>query len=238
MMRNENMIKPQNPQCVQTSVTGSSGLFISNEDNMLLMARYPDNYFDLAIVDPPYGILNNSHGGGKKEWGNYKELKKAKNWDNDIPNKEYFDELMRVSKNQIIWGGNYFLDYLGNTRCFLSWNKMNGTNNMADFELAWTNLDSSCRMFSMHHFSSGYGKKIHHTQKPVKLYEWIIKKYCKENYKILDTHLGSGSIAIAVDNMNKIEKMNLTLTACEIDIEYYIKAMLRIKESTNWQSLF
>lgn len=212
---------------------------ITNEDNMELMARYEDNHFDLAIVDPPYGIgmakqidLGNT---------NKKEKHKTKDWDNEIPSKEYFVELKRVSKNQIIWGGNYFLDYLNATRCFVVWNKENGSNNMADCELAWTSFTNSVRMYSGHIFK-GIGNtnyiSYHPTQKPVKLYEWLLMNYAKEGYKILDTHLGSGSIAIAIDNVNKIEKMNLELTACELDKEYFDSAIKRIEQQTKQQKLF
>jgi site-specific DNA-methyltransferase (adenine-specific) len=156
---------------------------------------------------------------------------KKKEWDNAIPTKEYFDELFRVSKNQIIWGGNYFIEHLKNTRCFISWDKMNGTNNMADFELAWTSFESSCRRFSMHHFSSGNDKKIHPTQKPTKLYKWILDKYAKEGDKILDTHLGSGSIAIACHYAGH------QLDACELDEEYFNQAMERVTNQTRQTTL-
>jgi len=224
---------------------------ITNEDNMELMARYEDNYFDLAIVDPPYGLDKDLKGGDSGFSGNSLNGLVSKGWD-VRPNKEYFKELFRVSKNQIIWGCNYFLEYLYSTKCFISWDKMNGTNDMADFELAWTSFNKGCRRFSMHHFSSGYGKKIHPTQKPVKLYEWLLMNYAQrkcvhkhdENYrhlctdcrnqdvKILDTHLGSGSIAIACHNLG------FDLTACELDKEYYNKAMKRLKEHTAQQRLF
>ncbi len=208
-------------------------LTITNEDNMLLMARYPDKYFDLAIVDPPYGI-----GAAKQiDLGNSnKKVKhKTKDWDNAIPTDEYFAELFRVSKNQIIWGGNYFIEHLKNTRCFIVWNKENGTNNMADCELAWTSFETSVRMYNGHIFK-GIGNSnyvtIHPTQKPIKLYEWILDKYAKEGDKILDTHLGSGSIAIACHDYG------FDLTACELDKEYFDKAMERIKNHTNQTKLF
>jgi site-specific DNA-methyltransferase (adenine-specific) len=211
---------------------------ITNEDNMLLMARYPDNYFDLAIVDPPYGINVSKTGnvGGVK-------LAKVKNygkkdWDNSIPTKQYFKELQRVSKNQIIWGGNYMIEYLQNTPCFLIWDK-NNTGNFADAELAWTSFLSSTRIFKytwngMFQEKMGNNKeiRIHPTQKPADLYKWILDKYCKENDKILDTHLGSGSIAIACHDYG------FELTACELDKEYYDKAIQRIKNHTNQQKLF
>ena len=206
---------------------------ITNEDNMQLMARYPDNYFDLAIVDPPYGI------GAAKQLdlgnSNKRQKHKTKDWDNEIPPIEYFEELFRVSKNQIIWGGNYFLDYLYATRCFLIWDKQNGTNNMADAELAWASFDTGVRMYRGHIFK-GIGNTnynpIHPTQKPVALYKWILDKYAKEGDKILDTHLGSGSIAIACHDYG------FELTACELDSEYYEKAIQRIKNHTNQTNLF
>ena len=201
-----------------------------------IMKQYPDKYFDLAIVDPPYGIeitkqfYNANKVGTKSMFKQTKGIVK-KDWDAEIPTDEYFMELKRVSKNQIIWGGNYFLDYLGNTKCMLVWDKMNGGNNMADAELAWTSFDMAVRMFRMHHFSAGYETKIHLTQKPTKLYDWLLSKFAKPNDLILDTHFGSGSIALAVDKTNRLDKMNLHLTACEIDKEYIDKAIKRISES-------
>jgi site-specific DNA-methyltransferase (adenine-specific) len=199
---------------------------ITNEDNMLLMARYPDNYFDLAIVDPPYSLNIENSGTMFKKFGD------TKGWDNEIPNKKYFDELFRVSKNQIIWGGNYFINHLKNTKCIIWWDKMNGTNMMADGEIAWTSFDKHCKRFSMHHFSNGYDNKIHPTQKPTKLYKWILDNYAQSGNKILDTHLGSGSIAIACQDYG------FELTACELDKEYYDKAIQRIQNHTNQTKLF
>jgi len=214
---------------------------ITCEDNMELMARYPDNYFDLAIVDPPYGLGERLiKGGAKGGMGTLKKLadNKVETWDNEIPKEAYFTELKRVSKHQIIFGGNYFLDFLGATDGFVVWDKMNGTNPMADAELAWQNVKGTTRTFRWHHFSGQRTIKIHPTQKPIPLYQWLLTNYAKPGGKILDTHIGSGSIAIAVDSVNKIEKMNLTLTGCELDREYYDKAMARIKQKTDWQSLF
>ena len=211
-------------------------LSLFHADCMEIMKQYPDKYFDLAIVDPPYGIditkqFENANKAGTKSM--FKQTKGIvkKDWDAEIPTAEYFDELKRVSKNQIIWGGNYFLDYLGNTKCMLIWDKMNGGNNMADAELAWTSFDKAVRMFRMHHFSRGYETKIHLTQKPTKLYDWILSKFADEGDFILDTHFGSGSIALAVYKANRLDKMNLHLTACEIDKEYIDKAIKRISES-------
>ena len=207
---------------------------ITNEDNMDLMARYPDNYFDLAIVDPPYGIGAENHAGNKKN--GWKQWDK-KNWDNSIPNKEYFNELKRVSKNQIIWGGNYFANLLDNSQCWIFWDKGQRDFSLADGELAWTSFKKSIRVFDMPRASAmqdanNKGGKIHPTQKPVKLYEWLLMNYAKQGDKILDTHLGSGSIAIACHDYG------YELTACELDKEYYDKAIQRIKNHVSQQKLF
>jgi len=219
-------------------------LKITNEDNMELMARYPDNYFDLAIVDPPYGV---SYARGKNGWGvneNRPKLEDVK-WDKETPKQEFFNELLRVSKNQIIWGGNYFTDKLPVSKCWVVWDKICGTKNksvFADGELAWSSFKKVVRMFKQRQMGfisdTKDNKRIHPTQKPTELYKWLLTNYAKEGDKILDTHLGSGSIAIAVDNVNKIEKMNLTLTACELDVDYFNSATKRIEEQTTWNSLF
>lgn len=222
---------------------------ITNEDNMDLMARYEDNHFDLAIVDPPYGININSSG----RLGHYGGS--GKSWDNEIPKEEYFNELFRVSKNQVIWGGNYF--YLKPTRCFLIWDKKQPEGvSFASCEYAWTSFDKSAKTFYMRPQNAD-DYRIHPTQKPVALYEWLLMNYatcktCKNEggyyedvagdggsqmwincddcdtherpVRILDTHLGSGSIAIACHNLG------FDLTACELDKEYYEKAMKRINE--------
>jgi len=198
---------------------------------MDLMSRYPDNYFDLAIVDPPYGINVT-----KMNMGSRKTVSpdKNKNWDNLIPKDDYFNELFRVSRNQIIWGGNYF--NLPPSQYFSIWDKgetMYGRD-FAEMEFAWVRSGGT-RIFKK---SPNQKQRIHPTQKPESLYQWLFNKYAKEGYKILDTHLGSGSIAIALDSVNKIEKMNLTLTACELDREYYDKAIQRIEIETSQQTLF
>ena len=196
---------------------------ITNEDNMELMKRYPDKYFDLAIVDPPYGI-----GMAKGiEVGKWKrKIHTTKDWDNETPTAEYWAELFRVSKNQIVWGGNYFIEYLKNTRCFIFWDKKNGTNFMSDGELAWTSFDSSVRRYAYNHIQD-FNKRIdriHPTQKPIDLYKFCLKNYAKQGDKILDTHLGSGSIAIACHDYG------FDLTACELDKEYYDKAIKRLQQ--------
>ena len=207
---------------------------ITNEDNMLLMARYPDNYFDLAIVDPPYGIdLANMNMG----IGNTPKASKAKNrkwkpkdWDSSIPSDEYFLELFRVSKNQIIWGGNYF--NLGICNKFIIWDKEIPEGlSFSDCEYAWTSFNGANKIFRYSAYLNK-SEKFHPTQKPPQLYKWLINKYAKENDKILDTHLGSGSIAIACHDYG------FELTACELDKEYYDKAIQRIKNHISQQKLF
>ena len=200
-------------------------------DCMEGMKTFPDGYFDLAIVDPPYGLDKKLLGGETGMMKNCFKSVVAKGWDVKPP-AEYFAELRRVSKHQIIWGGNYFLDHLTATRCFLSWDKMNGTNNMADFELAWTSFDGSCRRFAMHHFSAGYDAKIHPTQKPVPLYKWILANFAKPGMRVLDTHMGSGSIAIAA------HYAGIHLTAYEIDADYFHAAKARIARETSQAELF
>jgi len=187
---------------------------------MELMARYEDNHFDLAIVDPPYGINASkmTMGSGKHKF------KKNKNWDNNIPSKQYFDELFRVSKNQIIWGGNYFTEFLKPSQHWLVWDKNNPNLSFAEGELAWVKNGKNLRIFKHYSARVEGGGKIHPTQKSVRLYEWQLLNYAKEGDKILDTHLGSGSIAIACHNLG------FDLTACELDTEYYEAAMKRINE--------
>ena len=194
---------------------------ITNEDNMELMSRYEDNHFNLAIVDPPYGINAGEMTMGK---GKNKKFKKGKKWDNKTPNINYFNELLRVSKNQIIWGGNYFVEHLNNFRCFIFWDKTIHGNSYADGEMAYTSFDKVARYYRKNIAQVTSEGRIHPTQKPVKLYEWLLMNYAKEGDKILDTHLGSGSIAIACHNLG------YDLTACELDKEYYEAAIKRIKE--------
>ena len=202
-----------------------------NTDCMQALRQMSDNQYDLAIVDPPYGIQQ-ARG---ISFGKYaRDIHTEKDWDNKIPSSEYFEQLQRVSVNQIIWGGNYFLDYLYNTRCMLVWNKKNGGNPLSDCELAWTSFTSSVRMFTYNHiqdYNAGI-KRIHPTQKPIDLYEWILDKYAKPGDKILDTHLGSGSIAVACHNTGH------SLDAYEIDAEYFAAAQARLNEHQRQMRLF
>ena len=196
-------------------------MLITNEDNMELMARYEDNHFDLAIVDPPYGI-----GISKNP---IRQQHQKKQWDNATPNKDYFKELFRVSKNQIIWGGNYF--DLPPTQGFFIWDKKQPHDfSLAMCELAWSSIQKPAKMWSLSVLKER--GKIHPTQKPIELYEWLLINNAKEGDKILDTHLGSGSIAIACHNLD------YDLTACELDKEYYDAAIKRIEQHKAQQRLF
>jgi site-specific DNA-methyltransferase (adenine-specific) len=200
---------------------------ITNEDNMELMARYPDKYFDLAIVDPPYGI-----NAGKMTMGSGKhKFKQGKDWDSSIPNDEYFLELVRVSKEQIIWGGNYFQLPLNNN--WIIWDKLNPNLSFSEAELAWCSINKNVRVFKRYSaMDDDDGKKQHPTQKPIQLYKYCLDKYAKQGDKILDTHLGSGSIAIACHDYG------FELTACELDAEYYEKAKERIQNHIKQLTLF
>lgn len=205
---------------------------ITNEDNIQLMARYEDNYFDLAIVDPPYGIerfkkvTNNpsSKDVHAKRFQNMQTVNDTK------PFAEYWNELFRVSKNQIVWGANNF--NLPQSEYFLVWDKKQAVPNFARCELAYVSmgLKKPAKIFEWrwHGFLQQNMKdkqeRIHPTEKPIKLYEWLLMNYAKEGDKILDTHLGSGSIALACHNLK------FDLTACELDTEYYNAAMKRIRE--------
>jgi site-specific DNA-methyltransferase (adenine-specific) len=208
-------------------------LTITNEDNMLLMSRYPDKYFELAIVDPPYGIeeitgkeSSNNRGAINKKRVFGIQSEKFKEWDKS-PSKEYFIELFRVSKNQIIWGGNYF--DLPIYRCPIVWDKCQPWDTYSKTELAWSSFNMPSSLFK---FDNKTGGKIHPTQKPIELYKWLLNKYANTGDKILDTHLGSGSIAIACHDYG------FELTACELDKEYFDKAMQRIKNHTNQIKIF
>lgn len=210
-------------------------LDLRNMDCMKLMSEFPDKHFDLAIVDPPYMAntdnLDNYLNNMRKHDYKLTTLQTP-------PRKEYFDELFRVSKHQIVWGGNYFID-LWQTPCrgFIFWYKQNPVNNFADGEFAWTSFDVNAKCFMYRYYGNLEGttsasEKIHPTQKPIDLYKWLLKNYAKEGMKILDTHLGSGSIAIACHDY-KFE-----LTACEIDKDYYDAAVKRYSNHIAQTSLF
>lgn len=211
-----------------------------NCDNMELMKRYPDGYFDLAIVDPPYGIgfdgeVKEMANNNSKKWKSAKGKNYTrKSWDKETPSKKYFKELFRVSKNQIIWGGNYF--DLPQSSGWIFWNKGVAKDfTLSPGELAWTSFNKSVDMIEL--LWAGFRKceetdRIHPTQKPVALYKWILDKYAKENDKILDTHLGSMSIAIACHDYG------FELVGAELDEEYYKKGIERVKNHISQQKLF
>lgn len=202
-----------------------------NEDCMALMARYPDKHFDLAVVDPPYGIGENGARGNvaTKKWKNPKpSIHIKKEWDKQAPDKDYFDELIRVSRNQIVWGANHLISRIPyDSSCWLVWDKKNGQSDFADCELAWTSFDKSVRKFEW--LWNGFQKqkpetRIHPTQKPVALYDWIFANYAKPGQLILDTHLGSGSSRIAAD------KAGLNFVGCELDADYFAAQEKRWRE--------
>jgi len=185
----------------------SGKIHIYNGDCMDLLRQTPDKHYDLSIVDIPYGLGDKLTQGGT--WAS--KYKKSDSYWDVLPTQEYFDELFRVSKNQIIWGGNYA--QLPPTRCFLIWDKVALMNTMADCEFAWTSFDKNAKIFR--HVRNTNEKRIHITQKPVALYKWILKNYAKEGDTILDTHFGSLSIGIACHDMG------FELTAIELDEDYY-----------------
>lgn len=198
-------------------------LTITNEDNMALMARYPDNHFDLAIVDPPYRDSNQPTKDMRKN-GSMKSLEGR-------PSKEYWTELKRVSKEQIIWGANNF--ELPQWKGFVAWKKktigLSFTMSMLEIASLSKNLGTTSKWIEIQPQNPN---RIHPTEKPVKLYEWLLMNYAKENDKILDTHLGSGSIAIACHNLG------FDLTACELDEEYYNASIKRINQRIDSINLF
>lgn len=204
-----------------------------NIDCMTALKKMQDNQFDLAIVDPPYGI-----GAGSKSFINgtsssktNKDYYRKNDWDIK-PNKKYFEELFRVSKNQIIWGGNYFVEHLKNFRCFIFWDKTIHGNSYADGELAWTSFDNVARYYRKNIAQVTSEGRMHPTQKPVTLYEWLLMNYAKEGDKILDTHLGSGSIAIACHNLG------FDLEGYELDKEYFDAAKKRLEQHQAQKRLF
>jgi len=198
-----------------------------NMDCMDLMAQFPDNYFELAIVDPPYGLGRYK----KNDGGNSKKIRcfgdKGKNWNNEPPTQEYFTELFRVSKGQIIWGGNNF--DLPKTEYFIIWDKRQFMPSFARCEYAWTNCKTPAKIYEAR---SQEGNRIHPTQKPVALYRWLLKNYAKEGDKILDTHVGSASSLIAC------HQMGFDFIGSELDKEYFDKATERLEAFRAQTTLF
>jgi site-specific DNA-methyltransferase (adenine-specific) len=210
-----------------------------NIDCMRYMEGCDDDAFDLAIVDPPYGI-----GIGKNETGSIIKNKSqspkftAKNWDDERPGMDFFNELFRVSKEQIIWGGNYFGDELGYCKAPFIWDKLNGASLYADGEMAWTSRGLPKNLKIWRHQWCGCFKdserereRVHPTQKPIALYKWLLENYATPEFKILDTHLGAGAIAVASHYFGN------SLVGCEIDEEYYKTATTWIDKKTRQMEL-
>ena len=199
----------------------------TNEDNMQMMKRYEDNFFDLAIVDPPYGLSYES-----------RVFKDGKKWDSNIPTKEYFTELKRVSKNQIIWGGNFFLDYLGATKSMIVWDKKDtARNGLWKSEIAWCSTDKGSYIYRHKQIGKrGFYvvecERIHPTQKPIALYEWLLVNYAEKGMKIIDTNRGSGSLDIACHNLG------FDLVTCEIDSDYFKDGNKRLKQHQAQLTMF
>jgi site-specific DNA-methyltransferase (adenine-specific) len=206
---------------------GNSRVFLL--DCLEALRQTPDNYYSLAVCDPPYGIGMDGGNVGYKGFNNFEK----KNWDKEIPSNEYFEELFRVSKNQIIWGGNYF--GLPATRCYLVWDKGEGFYNRtyAECELAWTSLDANTCKIKHDPLAKGdYKGKIHPCQKPITVYDWIFHNYAKPDFKILDSHLGSQSSRIAA------HKHGLDFTGFELDPEYFEKGNKRFDDFISQTTIF
>lgn len=219
-------------------IIGNSTLL--NCDCMEYMRGLPDKAFDLAIVDPPYGIGENGDRNASRG-----KLAVAQNYkafagnDREPPPPEYFIELQRVSKNQIVWGANHFIDRIAKpSSCWIVWDKVTGNSDFADSELAWTSFKTAVRNFRFQWSGMLQGDmknkelRIHPTQKPVKLYEWLLTNYAKPGQRILDTHLGSMSSVIACLNMG------FEITGCELDADYFKAGVDRVQQSQQQLRMF
>lgn len=203
-------------------------------DNMEYMAKFPDKFFDLAVVDPPYNIKVNMNAGRKKTTRSKKRT--VKKWDNESPKKEYWNELFRVSKNQIVFGGNYFTEQLPIKMGWIFWDKLVDPEcSFSDGELIWTSFHKKLKKVLIPYsgFIGMEGEKFHPTTKPIKIYDWIYKNYLPEGGKVIDTHLGSGSNRIAADKAG-----NIDFYSCELDDEYFEAQELRFKQYKSQLKLF
>lgn len=202
---------------------------VFNEDNMVGMRRYPDKYFELAIVDPPYGIGAENHAGNKENgWNQWK----AKSWDSEIPKQEYWHELFRVSKNQIVWGANYMSMFLSPKMGWIVWDKGQRNFSLSDGELAWSSFDRAMRIFSLSRAVANQEIKYHPTQKPVALYRWLLKNYAKPGDKILDPNMGSQSSRIAA------HEMGFDYYGWELDSDYFRDGCKRFDQYKSQLKLF
>ena len=212
-----------------------------NLDCIEFMQNVPDKFYDLAIVDPPYGIGEDGRKGNRTSpsrpnYYNRKPKYEAKAWDDKVPDKDYFIELLRVAKNVIIFGANHFVQNIpnANSSCWIVWDKKNEGSDFADCELAWSNMKTAVRKYTIHKFDATRGGKdcIHPTQKPVKLYEWLLINYAKEGDKILDTHGGSQSSRIACFNLG------FELDIIELDKDYFDAGNKRFDQHKKQLTLF
>ena len=196
-------------EIIENDFSKNSINYVFNSDCVEIMRQFPDKFFDLAVVDPPYGINVNKMTLGN---GNRKVFRGGNNWDESIPEEKYWTELFRISKNQVVWGANHMIQYLKPSSSWLFWDKGNGDNDFSDGELAWTSYGGALRKIKKTWIGANAKdgiERIHPTQKPVYLYEWIFEKYCQKGNLIFDSHLGSGSSRIAA------EKYNLSFVGCE-----------------------
>jgi site-specific DNA-methyltransferase (adenine-specific) len=228
----ESLIEKQNGNCANTVLAAVASNKVYLEDCTEALKRFSDGYFDIAVVDPPYGI-----GANKMQLGNGKKkiYRGEADWDNAIPTAEYWEQLFRVSKNQIVWGGNYMTEYLKPTSAWLFWDKGTGENDFADGELAWTSYNGALRKITKSWVGANAKdglERIHPTQKPIYLYDWIFNRFAKEGNLILDTHVGSGSSRIAA------HKNKLHFVGFEIDKGYYEAQEKRFNAVISQQSLF
>jgi site-specific DNA-methyltransferase (adenine-specific) len=199
---------------------------VYNEDCMIGMARYPDKFFDLAIVDPPYGIGNFWEGGDTSAQGKIKRMREnEKDWNNETPKDDYWNELKRVSKNQIVWGWNYYTEYLGSSDSLIYWDKKMGAPNYSQGEIAWTSFNHKVKYYLLP-LALDNRNRTHPCQKPIKLYRWLLHNYAKPGDKILDTHMGSQSSRIAA------HQMGFDYWGWEIDKDYFEDGNKRFKEQT------
>ena len=243
----DNKINDKSPHCSKHVLPAVPSSEVYLEDCVKALKRFNDKHFDLAIVDPPYGIgadkaqnnaaLSRIKAEGKSKAGRGWKLYHETDWDNETPTAEYWSELFRVSKNQIVWGGNYFTEYLPPKMGWILWDKGQRDFSLADGELAWTSFDKALRIFEMSRGkalakNNETGGRFHPTQKPEMLYDWILKNYAKEGDLILDTHLGSGSSRIAA------YKGGFNFVGFEIDQEYYEKQEKRFNDFKSQLRLF
>lgn len=232
-MTDKSNIEALHPLLQQALVSRSA---VFNMDCIELMKQVPNKFFNLAIVDPPYGVRDKWKTGGVSKHTRFDTERKMAEWD-IAPDKSYFDELRRVSKNQIIWGANHFPEQMMFSRCWIVWDKLTGDNGYGDCELAYTSFDRPIKKYTRfwlgaHAKEKEDEKRIHPTQKPISLYEWILKEFASEGDLILDTHLGSGSSRIAA------YKNGYTFIGCELDTKYFEQQEARFKNFTAQQTLW